>query len=96
MSPRASKEVKMQTAFRLYDYDNDGYLMPSDIAELLKAVSTTKAGKELLVAKEVTEITEAVMRDCDIDGNNRLSYAEFAKVLGRIPDFTTNFKISIS
>ena len=31
----------------------------------------------------------------DIDGNSRLSYAEFSKVLGRIPDFETKFRIYI-
>ena len=31
----------------------------------------------------------------DIDGNNRLSYAEFAKVIGRIPDFEVKFRIYI-
>ena len=64
MSPRASKDVKMQTAFRLYDYDGNGYLTPEDIVELVKAISTTQRGKELLSAKEITSIVDAVMRDC--------------------------------
>jgi hypothetical protein len=36
------------------------------------------------------------MRDCDIDGNHRLSYAEFSKVLDRVPGFTTRFRIDIN
>ena len=35
------------------------------------------------------------MRDCDIDGNNRLSYAEFSKVVTRIPDFIPKFRVYI-
>ena len=32
----------------------------------------------------------------DIDGNGRLSYAEFAKVLGRMPEFLTKFRVFIN
>lgn len=95
MSPRASKEVKSQTAFRLYDFDANGYLTPEDIALLLKTIATTPKKKELLTESEIKDIVERVMRDCDIDGNSRLSYAEFSKVLGRIPDFETKFRIYI-
>ena len=31
----------------------------------------------------------------DMDGNGRLSYTEFAKVLGRMPDFTSRFRMYI-
>ena len=95
MSPRASKETKTQTAFRLYDFDGNGYLTHEDIAQLLKLLSTMKNQKMLFDKAEVKDIVDRVMRDCDIDGNNRLSYAEFSKVVGRIPDFTTKFVIYI-
>ena len=43
--------------------------------------------------QEIKDIVERVMRDCDIDGNSRITYNEFARVIDRIPDFTTNFRI---
>jgi len=98
MSPRAPREIKMQTAFRLYDYDHNGYLTKEDLAQLLRDLSTTrkKGGvKQLLSDEEIEEVVDRVMRDCDIDGNNRLSYAEFSKVLLRIPDFPIKFRIFI-
>jgi len=111
MSPRASKEVKMQTAFRLYDFDHDGYLKAIDIATLVDLISTDKKGKNLLDTKGETpakgaggkdelvgpkkEIVERVMRDCDIDGNLRISYAEFSKIMKRIPDFMAKFQLHI-
>ena len=58
-------------------------------------IATTPKKKELLTESEIKDIVERVMRDCDIDGNSRLSYAEFSKVLGRIPDFETKFRIYI-
>jgi len=94
MSPRASLETKMQTAFRLYDYDGNNYLTEEDIAQCLRDISTTPK-KQLLTETEIKEVVERVMRDCDIDGNNRLSYTEFSKVLRRIPDFPVKFRIYI-
>jgi len=101
LSPRATKEVKMQTAFRMYDFDNNGYLTTEDLEWLLKTLSTPppKKGKErscLFKPEEINDIVERVMRDCDVDGNHRLSYAEFSKVLSRIPGFCTKFSIPIS
>jgi len=95
MSPRAPLEDKMQTAFRMYDYDDNGYLTRDDIKELLVQLSTPPKKDCLLEPKEVDDICDRVMRDCDIDGNNRLSYAEFSKVLNRIPDFAAKFRIYI-
>jgi len=111
LSPKAKKETKIQTAFRLYDADDDGYLTPDDLTTLLKTVAMTQpaakgssaeakgAGGEpegLLEEDEVKQIVERVMRECDIDGNGRLSYAEFAKVLGRIPEFPAKFAVFIA
>ena len=93
----------MQTAFRLYDFDGNGYLTPPDIESLIQCIAVETRKSLLssdkvtnhLQASEVTEIVERVMRDCDIDGNGRLSYAEFSKVLKRIPDFSERFRIYI-
>ena len=132
LSPHAPLEVKMQTAFRLYDFDNNGYLTKEDIAMLLKTITfVPPKGEEELLDNETREnIIERVMKDCtraaahtleepgqlslpiphhyhcshphpptqragDIDGNNRLSYAEFSKVLLRMPDFRANFTVHI-
>ena len=102
LSPRASKEVKMQTAFRMYDFDDNGYLTNEDLEWLVRTLATPpprKSGEErpcLFAQDEMNDIVERVMRDCDVDGNHRLSYAEFSKVLGRIPDFPQKFTIAIN
>ena len=36
LSPKAKKETKIQTAFRLYDSNMDGYLDPMDLKQLLR------------------------------------------------------------
>jgi calcium and integrin-binding protein 1 len=102
LSPDAPKDVKMKTAFRLYDFDGNGYLTTEDLEWLLRTIATPpgkKSGKPrncLFEQPEINDIVERVMRDCDIDGNHRLSYAEFSKVLDRVPGFTNRFCIDIN
>ena len=101
MSPRASLDIKMQTAFRMYDFDGNGYLTDEDLQQVLITIATPPQKvegvqpKPLLGDGEVKAIVERVMRQCDIDGNNRLSYAEFCKAVERIPEFAQKFRIYI-
>ena len=91
----------MQTAFRMYDFDNNGYLATDDLEWLLKTLATPPPKKNgtprkcLFEEDEIADVVERVMRDCDVDGNKRLSYAEFSKVLSRIPGFSKRFSILI-
>ena len=66
LSPHAPLDVKMQTAFRLYDFDNNGYLTKEDIAMLLKTITfVPPKGEEELLDNETREnIIERVMKDC--------------------------------
>ena len=40
LSPKAEKDVKVLTAFRVYDFDADGYLNEEDITKLIKLTTT--------------------------------------------------------
>lgn len=88
------------------DFNNDGYLSTTDLGDLIdmigkrpkgkKAAQADKKGAMVTLEKaEIEDIIDRVMRDVDIDGNNRLSYAEFAKVVSRIPDFAHKFRVYI-
>lgn len=39
LSPKAEKEVKILTAFRVYDFDGDGYLDAGDISALIRTTT---------------------------------------------------------
>ena len=140
LSPRASTDTKMQTAFRMFDFDGNGFLTTEDLEELLLALAKPpRKGKCLWARSDVRAICERVMRDCarppvlrpplpspipiplprpapeprrapldpyltrlplashlppgDIDGNGRLSYAEFTKMMSRVTDFHQKFSI---
>ena len=45
LSPKAAKEVKILTAFRVYDFDGDGFLNAADISTLIR--TTTLNNKKL-------------------------------------------------
>jgi hypothetical protein len=69
LSPRASLEVKMQAAFRMYDLDDNGFLTTDDLAGMLQTIATPPPkGKKvydcLLTDNEVQEVVNRVMRDC--------------------------------
>ena len=88
----------MLISFRLYDFDGDGFLDPKDLCTVLDTLATPLAtgGEEvqrLLEPAEIKSIIDRVMRDCDVDGNNHLSFAEFRKVISRVPDFRGNFSL---
>lgn len=84
LSPKASLDVKMQTAFRMFDFDQNGYLTVSDLNELLMTIATPKGKPCLMKKSEIESVCERVMRDCDIDGNGRLSY-DYPHVENRAP-----------
>ena len=66
MSPRAAKKDKIMTAFRMYDFDGDGYLKKEDIKMIVDAVSRSST-IDLLETKEGDlkgDIVDTVMRDC--------------------------------
>ena len=101
LSQRASREDKMQTAFRMYDIDNNGYISSEDLEQVLALLSTAppKDGtdgepKGLLTPDEISSIVSRVMRTCDVDGNSRLSYLEFTKMVERVPQFAANFSLN--
>ena len=115
LSPRAEIETKIMTCFRLFDFNDDGYLSFSDLNTQLHvlanrplATGTARAARssvspsasfapqeKLLDEQLIDEIVDRVMRDCDIDGNQRLTYGEFKKVVERMPDFVTKFRVYI-
>lgn len=65
MHVRAPKDIKMQTAFRLYDFDGDGYLKQCDLEALLTCISSPRGKPSLLSSEEQKDIVERVMKDCE-------------------------------
>ncbi|PVD19398.1 hypothetical protein C0Q70_19886 [Pomacea canaliculata] len=81
-SEAAPRDIKAVYAFKIYDWDEDGYLNKADLkATLLKL---TKDG---LDEEEVQFVIDKVLEEADLDDDGMLSYIEFEHVISRAPDF---------
>mmetsp|Transcript_7865 Transcript_7865/g.20211 ORF Transcript_7865/g.20211 Transcript_7865/m.20211 type:complete len:184 (+) Transcript_7865:107-658(+) len=90
-SEQATRDVKASYAFRIYDFDNDGYIGKSDLVRTLKAL----CGDSELKESEVEEVAQKILVEADLDGDQRLSYVEFDNVVARSPDFVSSFRVRI-
>lgn len=70
-------EVKLKTAFRIQDFDNDGSISKADLTEYLKRI-TTKNFNE----KELNEMVNEVFRETSSDmKQEQISFADFQRVV---------------
>ena len=58
---------KAEIAFRLADKDKSGYIQKSEFDQMTKNMSEEKR--------------EAVFKKCDLNGDGKLSYSEFSKMM---------------
>ncbi|EPZ31837.1 EF-hand [Rozella allomycis CSF55] len=82
-SPEASKDVKAFTAFKIFDYDDDGYIGRDDIRQVLRSTVSNE-----LVEGEIELVINKIFEEVDIDGDEKISPVEFEQILSRSPDFT--------
>lgn len=72
------------------DFDEDGYLNLGDLEKTCRQLV-----KDGLNAEEVSTVCRKVLEECDIDGDDALSYLEFEHVVTRSADFMSVFHIRI-
>lgn len=70
-SNEADQEADLKEAFKIFDRDKDGFI---DMKELKKVANMLGA---MLSKEEVDEF----MREADVDGNGKLDYDEFVKMM---------------
>eukprot|EP01137_Pigoraptor_chileana_P019185 Opistho-2@79846 len=81
-SEGATRDVKASYAFRIYDFDGDGYLDKSDLLDTVKCL----CGSEL-TENDMEFVCDKILEESDLDGDQRLSYVEFEHIIARAPDF---------
>ncbi|XP_055852537.1 calcium and integrin-binding family member 2 [Episyrphus balteatus] len=89
-SEQAPRDIKVFYAFKIYDFDQDGFIGRAD----LKSVLTTMT-KNDLSPEEQQQIADKVIEEADVDGDGQLSFLEFEHVILRAPDFLSTFHIRI-
>ncbi|EGD75608.1 calcium and integrin-binding protein 2 [Salpingoeca rosetta] len=90
-SEGATRDVKASYAFRIYDFDGDGYLDKKDLMDTIECL----CGKDGLSEYERELVADKILEEADLDGDHRLSYVEFEHVISRAPDFVNTFRIRI-
>lgn len=89
-SAEATSDVKASYAFRIYDFDEDGYIGVSDVKNILDLIT-----KDKLTDAEKEEICNKIFGESDMDGDKKLSFVEFDHVVKRSPDFIYTFFIRV-
>lgn len=64
------------------DFNVDNYLCKEDLEKTLN-----KLTKEELTPEEVDLVCEKTIEEADLDGDNKLSFADFENMISRAPDF---------
>jgi Ca2+-binding EF-hand superfamily protein len=83
------KDLKIRTAYRLQDIDNDGVISKQDLMNYLKIITN-----ETLLDFEITEMVNRVMNECSSDVNQEsLTLQDFQRVITK-SDFETKLKLN--
>lgn len=64
------------------DFNVDNYICKEDLEKTLN-----KLTKEELTPEEVNLVCEKAIEEADLDGDSKLSFADFENMISRAPDF---------
>ncbi|ESO05745.1 hypothetical protein HELRODRAFT_77588 [Helobdella robusta] len=80
---RASRDVKVDYAFRIFDLNDDDYISPEDMKLIIsKLISPHELPEEHLQC-----IIGNILIESDMDNDGQLSFAEFQHLISKSPDF---------
>lgn len=90
-SETASRGVKIEYAFRIYDFNNDGLISSHDLFEIINLLT----GDQKLTDEQMDQLIDNILKEGDLDGDRTLSFAEFQHVMSKSPDFVNSFRIRL-
>lgn len=70
------------------DFNRDNFICKEDLKKTLN-----KLTKGELTAEEVTLVCDKAIEEADLDGDNKLSFADFENMISKAPDFL-RYKLS--
>lgn len=73
------------------DYNRDSFICKEDLKKTLN-----KLTKGDLTPEEVMLVCDKAMEEADLDGDNKLSFADFENMISKAPDFIRYHSISPS
>lgn len=70
------------SCFDLLDFNTDNFICKEDLEKTLN-----KLTREELTPEEVNLVCEKAIEEADLDGDSKLSFADFENMISRAPDF---------
>ncbi|XP_042789407.1 calcium and integrin-binding family member 4 isoform X1 [Panthera uncia] len=88
-SEQACPSLKIEYAFRIYDFNENGFIDDEDLQKVvLRLLNSDDVSEDLL-----TDVTNHVLSESDLDNDNMLSFSEFEHAMAKSPDFMNSFRI---
>ncbi|XP_058523416.1 calcium and integrin-binding family member 4 isoform X2 [Ochotona princeps] len=88
-SEQACPSLKIEYAFRIYDFNENGFIDEEDLQRIiLRLLNSADVSEDLLI-----DLTHHVLKESDLDNDNMLSFSEFEHAMAKSPDFMNSFRI---
>jgi len=81
---------KLKFLFQVYDIDNDGYISNGELFQVLKMMVGTN-----LSEKQLQQIVDKSIIEADEDGDGKLNYEEFTKLIKNTEELGQKMSISL-
>lgn len=87
-SSAGSVDDKLKFLFKVYDIDNDGYISNGELFIVLRLMVA-----DSLTDVQLQELVDRTIMEGDSDGDGRLSFAEFKKIIESTSDITQKLSL---
>jgi len=77
LSDKGTKEDKLKFAFQVYDIDGDGFISNGELFRVLKMMVGTN-----LTDVQLQQIVDKSILEGDSDGDGKVSFEDFVKIIG--------------
>uniref|UniRef100_A0A8D2IZH3 Calcium and integrin binding family member 4 n=1 Tax=Varanus komodoensis TaxID=61221 RepID=A0A8D2IZH3_VARKO len=82
-SDLACFSLKIEYAFRIYDFNNDGFIDEEDLQNVIRRL----AHRSPLSEDAIVSLASHILEEADLDNDKMLSLAEFEDAMTKSPDF---------
>ncbi|RKP22785.1 hypothetical protein SYNPS1DRAFT_25336 [Syncephalis pseudoplumigaleata] len=72
---KGTAEEKLALSFKLYDLDRDGYITQEELSRVMTELYAPFCTEDQ--RQQMQKVVNRIFADLDVDGDNRLSFAEF-------------------
>ncbi|GAB1605334.1 calcium and integrin-binding protein 1-like [Argonauta hians] len=94
-SDNAPRNVKVNYAFRIYDFGNKNMITSQDLKEIIQRITMPDASSDRLDDESLQLLIDNIMEESDLDNDDCLSFQEFEHVISKSPDFVSSFCIHL-